>query len=150
MSAPRLSPRQLERESASDQGTKSLPQSLTSEQFEQWLSAYDRASEENNPQASAELFAEDASYYESPFDEPLVGREAIYRYWHAGAQRLADKRFSHTILALWGNVGVARWQSRCVIKATGAVLLLDAIFVVEFDGKARCANLREWWHGREE
>jgi hypothetical protein len=126
--------------------TENSMKSLTIEHFEQWLSSYGRASEENDPRASADLFAEDATYYESPFDEPLVGREAIYGYWLAGAQRLADKRFSHAILAVRGNVGVARWQANCIVKDTGIILILDAIFVVEFDAQGRCIHFREWWH----
>ena len=58
---------------------------LTVDAFDQWLTQYGQASQQNDAQASAELFAQDARYYESPFEEPLIGREAIYHYWRQGA-----------------------------------------------------------------
>jgi hypothetical protein len=46
---------------------------LTHEQFQQWVDTYGRASAENNPQTSANLFAESAAYYE--------GLCQIFREW---------------------------------------------------------------------
>ena len=59
--------------------------SLTFTTFDTWLEMYVKASAENNPQASAELFARNAKYYETPFDEPMMGRDAIRKYWEMGA-----------------------------------------------------------------
>lgn len=70
---------------------------LTMQAFDAWLDRYSRASRENDARASAELFAQDARYYESPFEEPLIGREAIYRYWRQGAETLTDKTSTHEI-----------------------------------------------------
>jgi ketosteroid isomerase-like protein len=123
---------------------------LTFAAFDAWLSEYSRASIENDPQASAHLFAEDASYYESPFSEPLVGREAIYSYWAAGAERFTDKQASHKILALWDNVGVAQWRSQFVVRAGGETVALDCIFVVEFDDAGKATLFREWWHSQRQ
>jgi hypothetical protein len=123
--------------------------SLTYDLFERWMAGYDKASDESDPQASAYLFAEDASYWESPFDEPIVGRAAIYRYWADGAERLADKRSSHEILAVRGNMGIARWQASFIVKAAGITKALDAVFLVELDEQGECVTFREWWHGQE-
>ncbi len=119
---------------------------LTDSTFDGWLTEYSRASKENDPRASAALFAEDARYYESPFAEPLAGREAIYRYWAAGAERLADKQSSHEILALRANVGVARWRSQFLVRSSGDRVALNCLFVVEFDDAGRAVVFREWWH----
>jgi len=64
---------------------------LTLERFTAWMTEYGRASAENDPQASANLFAPDTRYYESPFDEPMVGRDAIYEYWNK-ARRISRTR----------------------------------------------------------
>ena len=58
------------------------------------MTAYGKASAENNPRASAELFSQNAEYYETPFDPPMVGRDAIREYWEVGAQTLKDKECS--------------------------------------------------------
>jgi hypothetical protein len=45
-----------------------------------WLDSYGRAWETKNPEAAGVLFTEDASYQESPYDEPMGGRSAIVEY----------------------------------------------------------------------
>ena len=122
---------------------------LTLEHFTTWMTAYGRASAENDPQASANLFAENARYYENPFEEPIVGREAIYEYWNKGAQNLKDKEAFFEILAINGNTGIARWQSGFTVVESGKRLALDCLFVVEFNDDGLCQTFREWWHIRE-
>jgi hypothetical protein len=122
---------------------------LTREHFQQWMETYGRASAENDPQASANLFAQDACYYETPFDAPMVGRAAIYEYWNKGAQTLKDKISCHEILAVKENLGIARWQSRFTVIESGKRLVLDCLFVVEFNEEGLCQTFREWWHIRE-
>lgn len=121
---------------------------MTHETFAGWLTAYGQASVDNDPQASASLFSANASYYESPFDEPLVGRQAIFDYWAAGAQNLTDKTATYEIAALQGSLGVARWRAQFTVKATGQRKALDCLFLVEFDEQGLCCLFREWWHIR--
>lgn len=119
---------------------------LTIDFFEQWLESYSRASRENDAKASAELFAKDARYYETPFDDPILGRESIYQYWLKGAQRLKDKASTHEILSANDNLGIAHWQSEFTMINSGKQVALDCLFVVEFDDDGKCSVFREWWH----
>lgn len=123
---------------------------LTAALFDRWMAAYGQASAENDPLASAQLFSEDARYYEGPFAAPLVGRQAIYDYWATGAQKLTDKRSTYEILAVRENLGIARWRSRFVVKAAGTTIALDCIFLAEFDNEGQCCCFREWWHSRQD
>ena len=116
--------------------------------FQKWLDAYGKASKENDPKASAELFAQNAEYYETPFAEPMVGKDAIYQYWDMGARNLKDKEFCYEILALNGNVGIARWQATFVNVCAGNQITLDCVFLVEFDENRKCRLFREWWHSQ--
>lgn len=122
---------------------------LTKEHVRDWMETYGRAGAENDPRASASLFARDAAYYETPFDEPMVGRDAIYAYWNLGAQNLCDKEATFEILAVNGNLGVVRWQSQFTFVASGQRLALDCLFVVEFNADGLCRTFREWWHIQE-
>jgi hypothetical protein len=119
---------------------------ITLEEFQAWLATYGRASIENDPRASANLFSEDAEYYETPFTAPMVGREAIHRYWEQGARNLKDKTAEFQILAVDGNRGLARWQAAFVTIASGDHVALDCLFLVEFDEQQECRLFREWWH----
>lgn len=119
---------------------------LKLETFSRWLEAYGRASMENNPRASAELFAQNAEYYETPFAKPMIGRDAIRKYWEVGAQALKDKESRYEILSVKDNLGIARWQSHSTDINSGRRLALDCIFLVEFDDHDLCRVFREWWH----
>lgn len=119
---------------------------LTFETFSSWLEAYNRASIQNDPEASAELFAPNSRYYETPFDEPMVGRDAIRRYWEIGARTFKDKEAAYEVLSVKEHFGIARWQSKFTDTHTATRLTLDCIFVVEFDDNEKCSVFREWWH----
>jgi ketosteroid isomerase-like protein len=118
------------------------------ERFARWMQAYGDASRRDDPDASAALFAEDARYFEGPFDDPLVGRAAIREYWADGATNLTDKESAFEILAVTETRGIARWRSRFTDVRTGARSELDCVFVVDFDDSGRCSEFQEWWHHR--
>lgn len=120
--------------------------SLTWEIFSSWLEEYSRASIQDDPQASAELFARNAEYYETPFDEPMIGRDAIHKYWEIGARSLKDKEADYQVLSVKDNLGIARWQSKFTDVKSGKRFALDCLFLVEFDDHFRCRVFREWWH----
>ncbi|MGE5250546.1 MAG: nuclear transport factor 2 family protein, partial [Bacteroidota bacterium] len=121
---------------------------LTLDKFSKWLDEYGRAGRENDARASSELFSPDARYYESPDDNPMIGRDAIYRYWRRAAQTFSDRTSTYEVLALRDNFGIARWQSDFVVVPTGLRASLDCIFLVEFDQQGKCSVFREWWHWR--
>jgi ketosteroid isomerase-like protein len=74
---------------------------IDSSAFEYWLRAYGQAWEAGDPDAVAALFTADASYHETPFDEPMVGTEAIHRYWSEGAEQAQKNvQFSFIILSI--------------------------------------------------
>jgi hypothetical protein len=118
--------------------------------FEEWLLAYGRAWETGNPDAVAALFTPDAAYYETPFDEPMVGAEAIRRYWSQGAEQAQkDVRFGFLILSIAGRMGIAKWQASFERIPSGVGVELDGILTAEFDQSGRCRVFREWWHRLE-
>lgn len=119
---------------------------ISVEHFQFWLEMYGKASRDNDPQASADLFSQDAEYYETPFDEPMIGRQAIYKYWSRGAKNLKEKESSYEILSMKNNLGIARWQSKFTVIKSGKRLALDCLFLVEFNDRGECRTFREWWH----
>lgn len=119
---------------------------LTLNDFKKWMDMYGKASEDGDPKASAELFTQNAEYYETPFDDPIIGQDAIYRYWSDAAQYLKDVRFSYEILAATGNLGIALWQAKFFSIKSSNYVVLDGVFLVEFDEQEKCSRFREWWH----
>lgn len=119
--------------------------------FDDWLKAYGRAWEERDPDAAAALFTDEADYYETPFDEPFSGREAIFAYWADVPKYQNAIRFRYEILAVTGDTGIARWWCDFNRLPSGRSVSLDGIFVVTMAGGSdQCAVFEEWWHRQEE
>lgn len=123
---------------------------LTVEEFNDWLEAYGRAWRDGDPEAAAALFTPDARYEETPFDRPMVGREAIYRYWDEGAGKAQkDVTFSFDILSVQDNVGLAHWRAHFIRVPSEASVDLDGLLAARFAAEGTCSEFREWWHRRE-
>ncbi len=118
--------------------------------FIKWLDAYGTAWQTGDPEAAVAIFSEDAKYYETPFDEPMVGKKAIYNYWREGAgQSQRDVHFMYQALSVVGNRGVAQWQANFVRVPSSIFVELDGILIADFDEAGQCTVFREWWHRQE-
>ena len=120
--------------------------SIRLDDFKEWLEAYRKASEGGDLKAAAELFSQDAEYFETPFSNPIIGREAIHRYWSEAANAQKDVQFSYEILAVKENRGIALWKGKFISVQSGSQVLLNGVLLVEFDRQGQCFKFREWWH----
>jgi ketosteroid isomerase-like protein len=124
--------------------------SISLAEFEAWLNAYGDAWQAGDAQAVTRMFTEDARYHETPFNDPLLGKDAIFEYWAAGPGRAQrDVTFSHQPLAVVDGVGIAQWQATFVRVRSGNRVELDGCLLAEFASPGKCAVFREWWHRRE-
>lgn len=121
------------------------PATLEANQLEGWLARYEAAWESKDADAAASLFTADARYYETPFADPFEGREGIGEYWSGVTAAQRDIDFQSEVVAIDGNIGVARWHATFLAGPDDERVELDGVFVLEFDG-ALCSELREWWH----
>ncbi len=118
-------------------------------QFTAWLDAYGRFWQQGDAKGSMTLFAPAATYYETPFDPPLVGLDAIHDYWRADAgQGQSDVAFTYDVLAVAGDLGLAHWAATFT-RSSGAAVRLDGALAARFDAGGACVEFREWWHRLE-
>lgn len=118
--------------------------------FRDWLRRYGRAWIAGDPQAAIELFTPQAAYHETPFDPPMLGEEAIRRYWTEGAQDgQREVTFEAQPIGLHGDTGYARWQATFVRLPGRSSVELDGVLAARFAADGRCCEFREWWHRRE-
>ena len=123
---------------------------ITTTAFAAWLNAYGAAWGNRDDEAITLLFTPDGSYQETPFDPPMVGHDAIRRYWVANViKNQRDIVFSSEILAVTDTTGIAHWRSAFTRTANESRVELDGIFRCAFtwqDQRFLCTSLREWWH----
>jgi hypothetical protein len=122
---------------------------MTLQAFDDWLHSYGQAWESRNPQAAADLYADDGTYQVTPFLEPMCGKQAILEYWTHVAQTQQNIQFGYEILAVTPEHGIARWWASFVIVPPSLNTKLDGIFLISLDETGRCRSLREWWHKQQ-
>ncbi|HZU69639.1 MAG TPA: nuclear transport factor 2 family protein [Ktedonobacteraceae bacterium] len=120
------------------------------ESFKTWFETLGRAWENRDPHAAAALFTEDAIYHENPFEEPMHGRTAIYRYWSEETQAQEQIRFHSEILGVTQDTGFAHWWVSFVRISSKNKVELDGICAIRLNDEHLCYSLREWWHAREQ
>jgi len=117
----------------------------TVDEFSRWLEGYRQAFIAFDDEAAAELFNDDATYQDSPYADPVVGRPAIAAYWRMVAGVMTDVDLEFEVVAVSSDVGVAHVRDALTRVSSGARARYDGIFVVRFDRDGRSVDFREWW-----
>ena len=117
---------------------------------DKWLQAYMHAWNTYSPVAIGDLFTDDATYSFHPYDEPVVGREAIVAAWLKDPDATGTFEADYKPIAVDGNVAVVNGRSRYFKDSSRTELTKewDNLFVIEFDTDGRCRSFREWWVAR--
>jgi nuclear transport factor 2 (NTF2) superfamily protein len=123
---------------------------LTQAHLKSWLARYEKAWETRSADAAAKLFTSDASYRENPFEPAFQGRTAIHKYWADVTTDQRDVDFTSAIVAVTARTGVAKWHAEFKQASSGARVVLDGVFVLEFAADGLCRDLQEWWHLKTE
>jgi SnoaL-like domain len=115
-----------------------------------WLNAYVRAWKSYDPEAIGALFTDDARYSFHPYDEPVIGRQAIVASWLRDPDAPGTFEGNYEPIAIDGEVAVVQGRSRYFKDSSRSELTKewDNIFVIEFDKDGRCRSFREWYVAR--
>ena len=118
--------------------------SLTDSDVMEWVGRYERAWRAVDLDAVDELFTPDAHYRTSPYEESLVGYDAIKTIWR-------DEELVFTVeaekVAVDGQVAVVRLE---VHYGNPVRQEYRDLWVITFAPDGRCADFEEWayWPGR--
>jgi ketosteroid isomerase-like protein len=124
-----------------------------------WLDDYVEAWKTYDRDRIAALFADDVEYRYHPYDEPIVGRDAVVESWlgegeHEGAStRDPEGTYdaSYEPVAVDGDVAVAVGSSTYFESPGGPVeKVYDNCYVMRFDDEGRCREFTEWFMKRRD
>lgn len=124
-------------------------ESMTRAALEHWLKAYGKAWESLDPAAAVALYANGATYQETPFVKPLRGRGELLRYWTHVAETQRSVQFDFEVFGAAEGVGFAQWWATFRRVPPDIHIELNGIFTLVLNDKGLCVSLREWWHRRE-
>jgi ketosteroid isomerase-like protein len=113
-----------------------------------WLAGYEAAWRAPGTAALAGIFTREATYRQSPYEEPVVGLEAIGRMWDE-ERASPDEIFTLAteILAVDGVTAVVRAEVRYGNPVNQEY---RDLWIMRLDGDGRCTWFEEWpfWPGR--
>lgn len=110
-----------------------------------WLADYISAWEANDPDLIRALFSEDAIYRYHPYDEPIVGADAIAASWLEDPDEPGSWSAQYEPVAVDGDVAVAVGTSRYRGEQGVPERTYHNCFVVRFDRGGRCRQFTEWY-----
>jgi hypothetical protein len=123
-----------------------------------WLDRYVAAWHTYDPAAIGDLFSADVSYRYHPYDEPVVGRDAVVASWLGDDEDEGDSAdastrdepgtfdASYTPYAIDGAAVVATGTSSYRDEPGGPVTqLFHNCFVMRFDDDGRCREFTEYY-----
>ena len=122
-----------------------------------WLDRYVAAWLSYDADDIAALFAEDVSYRYHPFDDPVVGRDAVVASWLGESEsddastRDAPGTYigEYAPIAVEGDVVVATGTSSYRERPAGRIIrLYHNCFVMRFDADGRCREFTEYYMKR--
>lgn len=124
------------------------------ESAQRWLNRYIEAWLSYDPDEVAALFSEDVTYRYHPYDEPVVGRQAVVSSWLAedasdgASTRDAPGTYdaAYSPVAIDGDTVVATGTSRYRDVPDGPVVrIYENCFILRFDGEGRCRDFTEYY-----
>jgi ketosteroid isomerase-like protein len=119
-----------------------------------WLDRYVDAWLSYDPGDISGLFSEDVQYRYHPYDEPIVGRDAVVASWLGeSASDNASTRDApgtyeaeYSPVAVDGDAVVATGVSQYREVAGGPIVkAYENCFVMRFDGDGRCSEFTEYF-----
>ena len=127
---------------------------LARDNVDRWLTKYVEAWKTYDREQIEALFAEDIRYRFHPYDDPIVGRDAVVAAWLGeGDMTGASTRdepdtydAAYTTIAVEGDVAIAVGATTYLDHPHGAVdKIFDNCFVMRFDDELRCREFTEWF-----
>jgi ketosteroid isomerase-like protein len=114
---------------------------------QRWVAGYEQAWRTSGTDGLSALFTADAAYLHSPYEDPVVGIQAISKMWDDDRDG-ADEVFtlSTDIVAVEGHTAVVRAEVRY-----GDPIRQEYrdLWLIRFDTDGRCVRFEEWpfWPG---
>lgn len=110
-----------------------------------WIAAYRRAWESNEPDDIRALFTEDARYRTEPWREPWRGRDRIVAEWLDRKDEPGDATFEWTPLSVTDELAIIQGTT---VYRRGTTY--SNLWVIRLESDGRASEFTEWWMDQAE
>ena len=108
------------------------------------LAAYKNAWEQRDPDAALELYADSAEHRDDPFDEPLVGSNAIRELWNARAASQTNVEFDAERVWTSASWVLSSYHAAYTDRANADRIRRRGFLAFELDDAKRILRARDW------
>lgn len=113
--------------------------------FNSWFKTLGEAWVTKNPELIGSICAEDVKYYEHPFEEPRIGKDAVVAEWQNVPNSQKDIIFDYDIIGITNDTGIAHWRASFTRISEEKRDVLDGVFTVKLNGSGLCTEFHMWW-----
>lgn len=121
---------------------------MTHDEVQGWLDRYIQAWRSNDAETIGALFTDDVAYRYQPYEDPVVGRDALVADWLREPDEPGTWSASYQPFAVDGDRAVAVGESRYLLEDGSIRTLFHNVFLLRFDAEGRCAEFTEYWRER--
>lgn len=107
------------------------------------IEAFKNAWEKLNPELLKGIISDKCVYYETPFDEPLIGADPVINQWQKDLVGQSNVRFYYEMLIDDGSKQIVHWN--CNWRTAEGIRVLDGVFYFELDELGKLELFRQWW-----
>ena len=118
---------------------------MSAAEVTRWLERYVAAWKSGDRNDIGDLFAVDACYRYHPFDEPIVGRDAVVDSWLENPDAPGSFDASYSCFAADGDKAVAVGTSTYLDSNGSVAKVFDNAFLLRFADDGRCSDFTEWY-----
>ena len=108
------------------------------------LAAYKDAWERRDPDAALELYADSAEHRDDPFEEPLVGSNAIRELWNARAASQTNVEFDAERIWTSASWVLSSYHAAYTDRASADRIRRRGILAFELNDDKRILRARDW------
>lgn len=106
------------------------------------IEAIKGAWEKLHPELLGAVLADDIVWYETPFEEPLTGIDAVTKQWKTDLLGQTKVTFRYEILIDEGDKQVINWH--CSWVANGVPRELEGVFYLEINDDKKLTLFKQW------
>jgi len=114
-------------------------------QAQEWLDRYVDGWRRGDREQIGNLFSEGVSYRYHPYDEPVLGRQAVVQSWLEDWDPKEPWQAEYAVYAVDGARVVATGSSRYMEYRDHPERLYHNVFLLEFDQEGRCREFTEFF-----
>jgi hypothetical protein len=114
---------------------------MTRDDVARWLDRYSEAWRTYDPDLIRSLFSADARHFYHPWEEPIVGADAITQDWLADRDEAGTYEGRYEPFAVDGDRAVGMGTSTYL--ADGRTRVFHNAFLLEFDDQGACRTFRD-------